>query len=120
MNKTKKNCIIGLVSLFVLMMTAASVSANEEDEPYLIEREKIDPDELVGDETGEIGSTEEEPNLISPSPENDEDPLIIASMDTIGIKDRSYVDNTTPAVFVAGIVGFVGLATTLIIIKKKY
>lgn len=54
MNKTKKNFIFALVGLFVLMMTAASVSANEE--PNLI---------------APSPNTDQEPNLIAPSPNKD-------------------------------------------------
>jgi len=89
MNKTKKNYILALVSLFVLMMTEASVNADDE------------------------------PNLISPGPNDEEEPLIIAPIDTIGNKDVSSEDNTAAIVFVAGIAGFVGLAAALIIFKKK-
>ena len=115
----KKNCIIGLVGLFVLMMTAASVSANE-DEPVLLDRAEPASDEFVDDQTNDSGSSDEEPNLISPSPDDDLGPLIIAPMDETGSQDELTEGNNITIVFVAGIVGFVGLATALIIIKKKY
>ena len=115
----KKNCIIGLVGLFVLMMTAATVSANE-DEPVLLDRVESASDEFVDDQTDNLSSSDEEPNLISPSPDDDLGPLIIAPMDETGSQDESSKDNTISIVFVAGIVGFVGLAAALIIIKKKY
>ena len=115
----KKNCIIGLVSLFVLMMPAASVCANE-DEPGILDRVEFDSDELVDNQTDDSSSSDEEPNLISPSPNDDLGPLIIAPMDETGSQDELTEDNNITIVFVAGIVGFVGLATALIVIKKKY
>jgi len=115
----KKNCIIGLVGLFVLMMTAASVSANE-DEPGVLDRAESDYDEFVDNQIDDSISSDEEPNLISPSPDDNFGPLIIAPMDEKGSQDGLSEDNNIPIVFVAGIVVFVGLATALIIIKKKY
>ena len=112
----KKNCILLLVGLFVLMMTAASVSANEENEPGALGRENANPDVSIGDETS---STDEEPNLIAPGPDADEEPLIIAPMDSIENKDASSEGNSTAIIFVAGIVGAVVLITALIILKKK-
>jgi len=41
-------------------------------------------------------------------------------MDETSSQDESSEDNNITIVFVAGIVGFVTLATALIIIKKKY
>jgi hypothetical protein len=115
--RNKKNCIIGLVGLFVLMMTAASVSANE-DEPGILDRAESNSDELVENQTD--SSSDEEPNLISPSSNDDLGPLIIAPMDETSSQDELSEDNNITIVFVAGIVGFVALATALIIIKKKY
>ena len=115
--RNKKNCIIGLVGLFVLMMTAASVCANE-DEPGILDRAESNSDELVENQTD--SSSDEEPNLISPSSNDDLGPLIIAPMDETGSQDELSEDNNITIVFVAGIVGFVALATALIIIKKKY
>lgn len=115
----KKNCIIGLVGLFVLMMTAASVCANE-DEPSVLDRTESGSDEFVDNPTDDSSSSDEEPNLISPSPNDDLEPLIIAQMDETSSQDELSKDNNNTIVFVAGIVGFVGLATALIIIKKKY
>ena len=48
MNKNKKSCIFALLGLFVLMMTAVSVNADEE------------------------------PNLIAPNPNTDQEPNLIA------------------------------------------
>ena len=117
--RNKKNCIIGLVGLFVLMMTAASVCANE-DEPSILDRSESNSDELVDNQTDDSSSSDEEPNLISPSPNDDLGPLIIAPMDETGSQDELSEDNNITIVFVAGIVGFVALATALIIIKKNY
>ena len=115
--RNKKNCIIGLVGLFVLMMTAASVCANE-DEPGILDRAESNSDELVENQTD--SSSDEEPNLISPSSNDDLGPLIIAPMDETSSQDELSEDNNITIVFVAGIVGFVALATALIIIKKNY
>ena len=121
----KKNCIFTLVGLFVLMMMAASVSADEENEPVLLGRENADPDNFVADETS---STDDEPNLIAPAPDEepnliapapDEEPALIAPMDAIENQDASTEGNSTAIIFVAGIVGAVVLITALIIIKKK-
>ena len=117
--RNKKNCIIGLVGLFVLMMTAASVCANE-DEPGILDRAESNSDELVENQIDDSSSSDEEPNLISPGPNDDLGPLIIAPMDETGSQDELSEDNNITIVFVAGIVGFVALATALIIIKKKY
>jgi hypothetical protein len=104
MNKTKKNFILALVGLFVLMMTAASVSANEE--PNLI---TPSPD------------TNEEPNLIAPSSDTNDEPLIIAPGEAMENKDTLSGDNafTTGLILVIGISGIAGLAAALIIFKKK-
>ena len=115
--RNKKNCIIGLVGLFVLMMTAASVCADE-DEPGILDRAESNSDEFVENQTD--SSSDDEPNLISPGPNDDLGPLIIAPMDETGSQDELSEDNNITIVFVAGIVGFVALATALIIIKKKY
>ena len=48
MNKTKKNCIFALLGLFVLMMTAASVNADEE--PNLIA-----PRDILGNKDASSG-----------------------------------------------------------------
>jgi hypothetical protein len=117
--RNKKNYIIGLVGLFVLMMTAASVCANE-DEPGILDRAESNSDELVNDQTNDSSSSDEESNLISPNPNDDLGPLIIAPMDDTGSQGELSEDNDITIVFVAGIVGFVALATALIIIKKKY
>lgn len=117
MIKNKKNCIIVLVGLFALMMTAATVSANE-DEPGALDR--THSDEFDENHKDNSISSDEEPNLISPNPEDNLGPLIIAPMEETGSQDELSEDNTVPIVFVAGIVGFVGLATALIVIKKRY
>ena len=104
MNKTKKNFILALVSLFMLMMTAASVSAD--DEPNLI---APSPD------------TNEDPNLITPNPGTDEEPLVIAPRDVKENENALFGDNTitTGLIVVIGIAGITGLVAALIIFKKK-
>ena len=104
MNKTKKKCIFALLSLFVLMMTAASVNADED--PNLIAPNP---------------NTDQEPNLIAPSPNTDEEPLVIAPRDIKQSEDTLSGDNafTTNLILVLGISGVVGLAAVLIIFKKK-
>jgi hypothetical protein len=101
------------------MMTAASVCANE-DEPGVLDRAESNPDEFVDNQTDNSSSSNEESDLISPSPDDDLGPLIIAPMGETGSQDELSEDNNITIVFVAGIVGFVGLATALIAIKKKY
>ena len=118
MNKTKKICMIGLVGLFVLMMTAASVSADDEDEPGVLDRVDIDHDAFAGNETDEPVSTGDEPNLIAPGPDADEEPLIIAP-GPMENEDASSADNTTGLILVTGITGAAGLAAAVIILKKK-
>jgi hypothetical protein len=104
MNKTKKNFIFALVGLSILMMTAASVSADAE--PNLIAPNP---------------NTTEDPNLIAPSPDTNEEPNLIAPRDILGNKDASSGDNnfTTGLILVIGIAGIAGLAAALIIFKKK-
>ena len=41
-------------------------------------------------------------------------------MDETGSQDELSEDNNITIVFVAGLVGFVGLAIALVVIKKKY
>jgi hypothetical protein len=104
MNKTKKNFIFALVGLSILMMTAASVSADEE--PILIAPNP---------------NTTEDPNLIAPSPDTNEEPNLIAPRDILGNKDASSGDNnfTTGLFLVIGIAGIASLAAGLVIFKKK-
>ena len=133
MNKTKKSCIFAILSLFVLMMTAASVNADEADEPSILDRVDIDPaviDENVADDytiTGEEPNliapnpdTDVEPNLISPSSETDEEPLVIAPRDIKQSEDTLIGDNafTAGLILTIGISGIVGLAVALVIFKK--
>lgn len=119
MNKTKKNCILVLLSLFVMMMTAASVSANEDDEPGILDRVDTDPKEFNENETYDSTSIEE-PNLISPGPDTDQGLLIITPGKEIENADISSGDNnyTTDLILVIGISGFAGLVAALIIFKK--
>jgi len=104
MNKTKKSCIFALLGLFVLMMTAVSVNADEE--PNLI--------------APSTNNTDQEPNLIAPSPNTDEEPLVIAPRDIKQSEDTLSGNNaiTTGFILVIGISGVVGLAAALIIFKK--
>jgi len=133
MNKNKKKCIIAITSLFVLMMTAASVNADENDEPGILERLDIDPDAFPENMTDDYTSTDGEPNLIAPSPdseeepnliapnlESDEEPLIIASRDIKQNEDALIGENafTAGLILVIGISGFVSLAIALVIFKK--
>ena len=133
MNKTKKNCIFALLGLFVLMMTAASVSADEDVEPGILDRLDVDPDAFTENMTDDSASTydepnliapspdsDEEPNLITPSPNTDEEPLIIAPMDSMENEDALLGDNafTAGLILVIGISGFVSLAIALVIFKK--
>jgi len=115
MNKSKK-FIIGILSLSMLMMMAASVSADEE-EPGVLDRTEEDSNAINEDDMVDT-STEDEPNLIAPSPETGEGSLI-AQIDTTENKDTSSKSGTTNVIIVIGIAGAVGLATALIIIKNK-
>jgi hypothetical protein len=133
MNKNKKKCIIAIASLFVLMMTAASVNADENDEPGILDRLDVDPDAFAENMTDDSTSTYDEPNLIAPSPVSDEEPnlitpspntyeepLIIAPMDSMKNEDALLGDNALTAglILVIGISGFVSLAIALVIFKK--
>ena len=120
MNKTKKNCILVLLSLFVLMMTEASVSANEDDEPGILDRVDTDPEESNENEIYDSPSIADEPNLISPKTDTDLGPLIIAPGEGIENADISSGDNnfTADLILVIGISGFAGLVAALIIFKK--
>ena len=120
MNKTKKSCILALLGLFVLMMTAVSVSANEDNEPSVLDRVDIDPDTFAENMTDDSTSTGEEPNLIAPSPNTDEEPLIIAPRDIKQNEDVLSEDNAfiTGLLLVIGISGVAGLVIALSIFKK--
>ena len=93
MNKIKKKYILSLAGIFVLIITTASVSANEEN--------------VVGD-------VDEEPNLISPMNYTDEGSLIIAPLDKME-NDTSTLD----IVFLAGIIGFAGVIAALALVKER-
>jgi len=133
MNKTKKKCIFAILGLCMLMMTAASVNADEDDIPVILDRVEIDPDAIAenvtddytvtGEEPNLIApspNTDEEPNLISPSTDTDEEPLIIAPMDIKQNEDVLSGDNafTAGLILVIGISGIAGLAVALVIFKK--
>ena len=60
MNKTKKKCIFAILGLFVLMMTTASVNADEDDVPSILDRMDIDPNTIAENETDDSTSTGEE------------------------------------------------------------
>ena len=121
MNKTKKSCIFALLGLFVLMMMVVSVSADEDDEPGILDRVDIDPDTFAENETDDFTTTDDEPNLIAPSPDIGEEPLIIAPGNTMENEDVLSGDNafTAGLILVIGIMGVVGLAVALIIFKNK-
>ena len=88
MNKNKIKGIIAIAGFFMLMMTAASVNADDE-EIGILDREVInyeDNGDIIYDDT----VSGDEPNLISPNPDDgDLGPLIIAQDDTIGTNDDS-------------------------------
>jgi len=102
-------------------MTAVSVSANEEDEPGILDRVDIDIDAFAVNEIDDSTTTDEEPNLIAPNPDADEEPLIIAPGDSMENDDALSGDNgfTTGLIIAIGISGVASLATALIIFKKK-
>ena len=133
MNKTKKSCILAVLSLFMLMVTAASVNADENEIPVVLNRTDVasdvvaenveDDSTITGAEPNLIASnpnSDEEPNLISPSPNEDLGPLIIAPMDTLENEDKSSADNayTAGLVLVIGISGIIGLVAGVVIFKK--
>ena len=121
MNKTKKKCIFVLLGFLVLMMTAASVNADEDGVPSILDRIDIDPNTIAENETDDSISTGEEPNLISPSPNIDEESLIIAPRDIKQNENALSGDNTftTGLILIIGISGIAGLAAALIILKNK-
>jgi len=120
MNKIKKNCLFAMVGLSVLMMTAVSVSASDEDEPGVLERDEFDLDDYDWNQTDDSNSTGDEPNLISPSPDEDLGSLIAAPESELENEEESSGDNglNTVLIFAVGITGVVGVAG-LIIYKKK-
>ncbi len=120
MSKNKKKCIIAIASLFVLMMTAASVNADENDEPGILDRLDVDTDTFAENMTDDSTSIDEEPNLIAPSLDSDEEPLIIAPMNSMKNEDVLLGENafTAGLILVIGISGFVSLAIALVIFKK--
>ena len=120
MNKNKKKCILAIASLFLLIMTAVSVSADEDDETGVLDRVDVNPDTFAENVTDDSTSTGEEPNLIAPSPDTNEEPLIIAPMDTTENEEALSEDNafTTGLILVIGISAIAGLAIALIIFKK--
>ncbi len=132
MNKTKKSCVLALLSLFVLMMTAASVNADENEVPVVLDRVDTASDVIDENMSDDSTITGEEPNLIAPNPKGDEPnlispssdedlgPLIIAPMETMENEEASSADNPYIAglILVIGISGIVGLVAGLIIFKK--
>ena len=120
MNKNKKKCILAIAGLFLLIITAASVSADEDDEPGILDRDDINLDTFDENETNDSDSIDDELNLIAPSPDNDLEPLIIAPMDTTENEEALSEDNafTTGLILVVGISAVAGLAIALIIFKK--
>jgi len=121
MIKTKQKYILALVGLLVLMMTAASVSANEDDEPKILDRVDKDINEFDENEIIDTTSIDETPNLISPSPDIEGEPLIISPGDLIENEDSSSQENafTTGLIIAIGVLGFASLSVVLIIFKKK-
>ena len=120
MNKNKIKGLIAIAGIFILMMTAASVSANEDDEPGILDRVDTDPEESNENEIYDSPSIADEPNLISPGTDTDLGPLIIAPGEGIENADISSGDNnfTADLILVIGISGFAGLVAALIIFKK--
>ena len=132
MNKMEKNCILILATLFMLMITAASVNADEEDESGILDRTVNDSVTIIEEGIDESTTTDEEPNLIAsnpneeplviaPNPEFEEEPLIIAPGESIENNDElsesSAVNSTL--IITVGITGFVVIAGALIVFKKK-
>ena len=121
MIKNKQKYILALVGLLVLIMTATSVSANEDDEPSILDRMDKEINEFDENEIIDTTSAGETPNLISPSSDTDGEPLIISPGDVIGNEDSSSRDNafTTGLIIATGILGFASLSVVLITLKKK-
>ena len=103
------------------MMTAASVSANEDDEPKILDRADKDINEFNENEIIDTTSIGETPNLISPSPDIEGEPLIISPGDLIENEGSSSQENTftTGLIIAIGVLGFASLSVVLIIFKKK-
>ena len=112
MNKTKKKCIFVLLGLFVLMMTVSSVNADEDNLTDILEREDVDADAIVEDVVYNDSLTGEEPILISPNSNTDEEPLVIATLDSEQNDSNLSEENALDAglIILLGISGIVGLA----------
>ncbi len=121
MNKIKKNGILAMAGLFMVMMAATSVSATEEDEPGVLDRVDITTDTAPDDNMDDTTSNEDEPNLISPNTDADGEPLIIAPAGNSEYEDTVPEDNsfTTGLLLVMGLSGLVSLGVALIIFKNK-
>ena len=120
MNKMKKNCLFALVGLSVLMMTAASVSARDDDEPEVVDIGEFDLEDYDWNQTGNSEVTDDEPNLISPGPDEDLGPLIVAPESKLEDEEESDESLGFDSVLIlgVGIIGVVGVGA-LIIYKKK-
>ena len=112
MNKTKKKCIFALLGLFVLLMMASSVNADEDDLTDILEREDADADAVVEDVIYSDSLTGEEPILISPNPNIDEEALVITTLDSEQNDNNLSEENALDAglIILLGISGIVGLA----------
>ena len=120
MNKTKKKCIFVLLGLFVLMMTVSSVNADEDNLTDILEREDVDADAIVEDVVYNDSLTGEEPILISPNSNTDEEPLVIATLDSEQNDSNLSEENALDAglILLLVISGIVALAVALIVFKK--
>ena len=120
MNKDKIKGVIAIAGLFMLMMTAASVSADPDDEPGVIDRETTILYDDSSDNGYDITASGDEPNLISPNPDDgDLGPLILAPEDNLDNKDDSSEIFTSNFFIVVGLSGFAGLALGLVIFGRN-
>lgn len=120
MNKIEKNGILAIVGFYMLMMMAASVSADEE--LRVLDRQEIDTVTVLLEDVDDSPSIEDEPNLISPGPGDDGESLIIAPAGNSEYEDTSPEENrfTTGLLITIGIAGLVGLGAALIIFRNKF
>ena len=122
MNKTKKNVISAILVLFVLMMTAASVNAEETDEGIIPRTdESLVDDSVSNDLTDDL--------VISPNPE----PILIEPgtdliYEAVGETDNLIISDKTdehsvistmaiPAFIIIAVI--VGISISIVLIKRK-
>ena len=118
MNKDKIKGLITIAGFFMLMMTAASVSADPDDEPGVMDREAIEYDDS-GDGY-DITTSGDEPNLISPNPDDgDLGPLLLAPGDNLENKEDSSKIFTFNFLLVVGLSVFARLSLGLIIFGRN-